>query len=210
MTSCTPAISSSVPCSTSPLFPVMPIAVRCAPGMAWARYPSFSIFSQTLRTCSSVACAFMTTNMDSSYLSCTDGARFHLCSCGDSRPFDKLRAGSRLSGRAKLDSLPSPPPHSRPIKSTFATLAPQTQHCWVPKRTGARNALYFPHAPLSRPRTRHSRPSRAETPAPPHFPPHWHSHVHRRRNSQRRRARLPHRVQYFSDFLFWPAPVGSL
>jgi len=26
-------------------------------------------------------------------------------SCGDSRPFDKLRAGSRLSNRAQLDSL---------------------------------------------------------------------------------------------------------
>jgi peptide/nickel transport system ATP-binding protein len=30
----------------------------------------------------------------------------HKESCGDSRPFDKLRAGSRLSGRAKLDLRP--------------------------------------------------------------------------------------------------------
>src|SRR5215831_18496268 len=65
MTSCTPGISSSVPCSTSPLLPVIPIAVRVAPGIGWARYPSFSIFWQTARTCSSVACAFMTTNINS-------------------------------------------------------------------------------------------------------------------------------------------------
>ena len=41
----------------------MPMAVRWAPGMAWARYPRDSIFWQTARTCSSVACARMTTNM---------------------------------------------------------------------------------------------------------------------------------------------------
>ena len=63
ISSCTPAISSSVPGSTSPLFPVMPMAVRCAPGMAWARYPMDSIFWHTARTCSSVACACITTNM---------------------------------------------------------------------------------------------------------------------------------------------------
>ncbi len=63
MTSCTPAISSSDPESTSPLLPVMPMAVRCAPGMEWARYPSASIFWQTARTCSSLACAFITTSM---------------------------------------------------------------------------------------------------------------------------------------------------
>ena len=33
MTSCTPGISSRVPCSTSPLFPVIPMAVRVAPGI---------------------------------------------------------------------------------------------------------------------------------------------------------------------------------
>src|SRR5580692_722413 len=43
----------------------MPMAVRCAPGMACARYPSASIFAQTSRTCSSVACAFITTNINS-------------------------------------------------------------------------------------------------------------------------------------------------
>src|SRR5438309_6903899 len=41
----------------------MPIAVRSDPGIAWARYPKSSIFLQTARTCSSVACARMTTNM---------------------------------------------------------------------------------------------------------------------------------------------------
>ena len=63
MTSCTPGISSSDPGSTSPWLPVMPMAVRCAPGMEWARYPSASIFWQTARTWSSVACAFMTTSI---------------------------------------------------------------------------------------------------------------------------------------------------
>src|SRR5580700_5698658 len=41
----------------------MPMAVRCAPGMECGRYPSASIFWQTARTCASVACACMTTNM---------------------------------------------------------------------------------------------------------------------------------------------------
>ena len=54
-----------VPGSTSPLLPVMPMAVRCAPGMECARYPIFSIFWQTSRTCSSVACAFITTSIGS-------------------------------------------------------------------------------------------------------------------------------------------------
>ena len=39
------------------------MAVRCTPGMEWARYPNSSIFWQTARICSSVACAFITTNM---------------------------------------------------------------------------------------------------------------------------------------------------
>src|SRR5256886_15871947 len=62
MTSCTPGISSN-PISTRPWFPVMPIAVRCAPGMLCGRSPCASIFLHTARTCSSVACACITTNI---------------------------------------------------------------------------------------------------------------------------------------------------
>src|SRR6266849_11105991 len=62
MTSCTPGISSS-PISTRPWLPVMPIAVRCAPGMLCGRSPCASIFLHTARTCSSVACACITTNI---------------------------------------------------------------------------------------------------------------------------------------------------
>src|SRR5690242_11051112 len=39
------------------------MAVRCAPGMGCARNPRDSILRQTSRTCSSVACAFITTNI---------------------------------------------------------------------------------------------------------------------------------------------------
>src|SRR5262249_36064462 len=67
----TPDISPSVPCSRAPLLPVTPMAVRCAPGMGCARYPSDSMRSQTARTCSSVACAFITTSMDQSPWNCS-------------------------------------------------------------------------------------------------------------------------------------------
>ena len=63
ITSATPASSSMLPRSTSPWLPVIPMAVRCAPGMEWARYPRDSIFWQTARTWSSVACACMTTSI---------------------------------------------------------------------------------------------------------------------------------------------------
>src|SRR5579884_1607647 len=63
MTSATPGISSRLVCCTIPLLPVMPIAVRCAPGIGWARNPKDSIFSHTARTSCSVACAFITTSI---------------------------------------------------------------------------------------------------------------------------------------------------
>src|SRR5690242_13874514 len=63
MHSITPGIDSSTPRSTDPWFPVMPIAVRPAPGIGCARNPSFSIRSHTARTCSSVACDCITTSM---------------------------------------------------------------------------------------------------------------------------------------------------
>jgi len=46
--------------------------------------------------------------------------------CGDSRPFGKLRAGSRLSGRAQLDSLlvvMGKPSHYRAAGAAIAALA---------------------------------------------------------------------------------------
>ena len=63
ITSATPASSSMFPRSTSPWLPVIPIAVRCAPGSGCARYPSPSICSQTALISSGVACAFITTSM---------------------------------------------------------------------------------------------------------------------------------------------------
>jgi hypothetical protein len=66
MHSTTPGMDSSVPMSISPVLPVIPMAVRVEPGMGWARRPSASIRSHTVRTCSSVALACMTTSMDDS------------------------------------------------------------------------------------------------------------------------------------------------
>src|SRR5579863_9221946 len=63
MTSATPERSSKLPRSISPGLPVMPTAVRWAPGSGWARKPNCSIWSQTAWISSGVACAFMTTNI---------------------------------------------------------------------------------------------------------------------------------------------------
>ena len=49
----------------APLLPVMPMAVRPAPGMGWAFRPSDSILSQTERTCSSVGVGFCMTKLAS-------------------------------------------------------------------------------------------------------------------------------------------------
>ena len=45
MTSSTPGRLSKTGASSAPLLPVMPIAVRCAPGMGWALNPRASIAS---------------------------------------------------------------------------------------------------------------------------------------------------------------------
>ena len=55
MHSTTPSNDFSEAVSTALLLPVMPMAVRAAPGIGCARNPSDSIRSQTARTCSSVA-----------------------------------------------------------------------------------------------------------------------------------------------------------
>ncbi len=63
MTSLTPGRFSKAPRSTVPLLPVMPIAVRWAPGMGWACSPSVSITPTTRRTSSAVAAASITMSM---------------------------------------------------------------------------------------------------------------------------------------------------
>src|SRR6202050_4661875 len=63
MHSTTPDMPSSVPTSTAPLLPVIPIAVRAAPGIGWAFIPADSRRWQTARICSSVAWASMTTSI---------------------------------------------------------------------------------------------------------------------------------------------------
>src|ERR1700685_3441054 len=70
--------------------------------------------------------------------------------------------------------------------------------------------LYFLHASLHGARTRYLGSSRAETAAAPDCAPHWNSHLDRRRNSQSRRARLPHWMQYAADFFVESAAVGSV
>ena len=63
MASRTPGMPSKSDGSSPPLFPVIPMAVRCAPGMAWGRSPRERIFSTTASTWASVALGFMTTSM---------------------------------------------------------------------------------------------------------------------------------------------------
>src|SRR5581483_10688602 len=126
MTSCTPAISSSVPCSTSPLLPVMPMAVRVAPAMGCARYPSFAILSQTARTCSSVACDFMTTNISSPWRNdlrdggCRRSRPFSLPlarsapQIGQPRPGEKSRYSMVMAGERDILKDPAPKRAPRP------------------------------------------------------------------------------------------------
>src|SRR6266540_1431450 len=59
-------MSSSTAASTGPWLPVMPIAVRVAPGIGCALYPISSILRQTSRICASVAPAFINTSIERS------------------------------------------------------------------------------------------------------------------------------------------------
>src|SRR5262245_11155565 len=63
MTSVTPGRFSKAPRSTDPRVPVMPIAVRCAPGMGCAWRPRLSTAETTRRMSSGEADASMTINM---------------------------------------------------------------------------------------------------------------------------------------------------
>src|SRR5579864_160577 len=63
MTSSTPGIEAKSARSTTPMLPVMPMAVRWAPGIGWALRPCDSIFSTTPSTCSGAASIFITINM---------------------------------------------------------------------------------------------------------------------------------------------------
>src|SRR5580704_3234935 len=207
MTSCTPDISSSVPGSTSPLFPVMPIAVRSAPGMEWARYPSASIFWQTARTCASVACACITTNMNpprkvqvyrrrrwtanriefGSWLS----FKFVLKGCGFSRAvnFPKIIRGFSRWG------------------DVFFRLT-DTKTCGP--APGLDCSLYFLHAPFHCPRAGHPQAACPQAPASLDPAQHWHSYLDCWRRPECGRTRLPAGLQYLPDFFLQPAPVGAL
>ena len=68
MTSSTPGIEAKSARSTTPMLPVMPIAVRCAPAMACALRPCASIFRTTPSTCSGAASIFITISMRSAPL----------------------------------------------------------------------------------------------------------------------------------------------
>src|SRR5205823_5716318 len=61
--SATPAMFSKRAGSTAPWLPVMPIAVRVAPGMTCGRYPRCSISFTTAATSCSAAPAFITISM---------------------------------------------------------------------------------------------------------------------------------------------------
>src|SRR5262249_9106429 len=63
MTSRTPGRFSKAPGSTLPRFPVMPIAVRCVPGMGCAWSPWLWTASTTRRMSSAVATESITINM---------------------------------------------------------------------------------------------------------------------------------------------------
>ena len=62
MTSRTPGRLSKIGASRAPLFPVIPMAVRCVPGMAWALKPRASMASIAPRICSGVASCRITTS----------------------------------------------------------------------------------------------------------------------------------------------------
>src|SRR5438132_6153265 len=65
MTSSTPGRLSNTGASSAPLLPVTPMAVRWAPGMAWALKPRASMASATPLICSAVASLRMTTSTSS-------------------------------------------------------------------------------------------------------------------------------------------------
>ena len=63
MASPTPGSTSKVAGSSPPLLPVMPMATRCAPGMAWGVRPSARIRSTTASISACVAPCRITTSM---------------------------------------------------------------------------------------------------------------------------------------------------
>ena len=62
----TPGMVSKNSGSRPPLFPVIPMATRCAPGMGWAVSPRERIRSTTEATSPSLAWGFMTTSIRTS------------------------------------------------------------------------------------------------------------------------------------------------
>src|SRR5205814_5662179 len=68
MTSLTPANVSRISGSAAPCAPVMPIAVRLAPGIGWALRPILSTCRTTASICSGRAPASITTSMAASII----------------------------------------------------------------------------------------------------------------------------------------------
>src|ERR1700733_3795617 len=115
MHSMTPGIESREPVSTAPVLPVMPIAVRPAPGIGWARYPSDSIRSHTARTCSSVALDCITTSIDRSP-ELRRNAKFSLLRGGEAKSLccERTGEGSYLGGPSVLCGARDTPAHGLP------------------------------------------------------------------------------------------------
>ena len=63
MASATPGMFSKCEGSTAVWLPVMPMAVRVAPGIGWGLYPSSSMTRKTVSICASVASDFITISM---------------------------------------------------------------------------------------------------------------------------------------------------
>src|SRR5438128_10546529 len=74
MASATPGRFSKRVGSTAPWFPVTPIAVRVAPGIACGLNPSSLMTSHTCATCASVASDFMTMSITTAFCILHDDA----------------------------------------------------------------------------------------------------------------------------------------
>src|SRR6266508_6073722 len=110
MTSATPGRFSKAPVSTEPRLPVMPMAVRCAPGIACAWSPRLSTVSTTRRTSSAEAAESMTMSIRWYHVSharlCQTGGRgtsdeatWSPGSGSDSGCFCRLRLQHQAEGR---------------------------------------------------------------------------------------------------------------
>src|SRR4249919_25070 len=81
MTSSTPGMLSNTGRSSVPRLPVMPIAVRCAPGIGWALKPRVSIARTTPAMSSCVAPCRITTSIGSPRVPSRRPAKTRMLSC---------------------------------------------------------------------------------------------------------------------------------